>query len=428
MSNIFTRMFFQEAEQRHKHVEEPIDPNGYTANGNGVFFNILRRTNNSLSLSAVFAATEMISNTIAEIPIVIKKKGENGEKEIDNEHPISLAFDGALISKFTMIKNAIKDMYLTGNGFIYIKRSGNIVTGLQYCPPGTVSINYNPVKQELFYTSAHVGTRVRIAPKNMIHFIKTSVDGIQGIGVLTYAKNAIQLADFTETAASNYFASGCNVKGVLKTNGPLNPKQRDDLLKDWSITYGSEGNSNNGGIIALPGSMEFQAISNSANDAQLLETRLFNLQEIARFFNISPVMLGDLSHSSYSTIEASNLQFLTQTLQPVISLIEHELNRKLLSEEEKKNYVIDLDEQYLLKADKSSTANYYGTLVDKGVISVNEARLQLGYGTIENGDDVHIAYSDVQQNTIGQGKSDEKEPQKGENTDKNTENIKKNDE
>lgn len=407
MSNIFTRMFFQEAEQRHKHVEEPIDPNGYTANGNGVFFNILRRTNNSLSLSAVFAATEMISNTIAEIPIVIKKKGENGEKEIDNEHPISLAFDGALISKFTMIKNAIKDMYLTGNGFIYIKRSGNIVTGLQYCPPGTVSINYNPVKQELFYTSAHVGTKVRIAPKNMIHFIKTSVDGIQGIGILTYAKNAIQLADFTEEAAANYFSSGCNVKGVLKTNGPLNPKQRDDLLKDWAHTYGTSGNSNEGGIIALPGSMEFQAISNSANDAQLLETRLFNLQEIARFFNISPVMLGDLSHSSYSTIEASNLQFLTQTLQPVISLIEHELNRKLLSDEEKKNYVIDLDEQYLLKADKSATATYYSTLVGSGVISINEARLQLGYGPKQGADELQIAYTDTNQNKIGSKDSSE---------------------
>lgn len=422
MSNIFTRMFFQEAEQRHKHVEEPIDPNGYTANGNGVFRNFLQRSTTGMSLSAVFAATEIICSTLAEIPIYVKKINQDGDKEIDQEHPIAYAFDNALVSKFTMIKNAIRDMYIYGNGYIYIKRSGDVVTGLQYCPPGTVSINYNPIKQELFYTSSNVGTKVRIAPKNMIHFIKVTNDGIHGIGVLAYAKNTIDLANYTETAAANYFASGCNVKGVLKTNGPLNPKQRDDLLKDWAFTYSVDGSSNNGGIIALPGSMEFQAISANANEAQLIESRLFNIQEVARFFSISPVMLGDLSHSSYSTIEASNLQFLTQTLQPIISLIEHELNRKLLSDNEKSLYKIDLDEQYLLRGDKQSTATYYSTLTSAGIMTINEARHQLGLSPKEGGDDLQIAYTDTNQNKLGNSDdAEETSPEKSSKIDKKDE-------
>ena len=139
-------------------------------------------------------------------------------------------------------------------------------------------------------------------------------------------------------------------------------------------------------------------------------------------------MLGDLSNSSYSTIEATNLQFLTQTLQPIISLMEHELNRKLLTEEERKTYVIDIDETYLMKGDKAATASYYGTLVEKGIISINEARHQLGLSPVEGGDDLHIAYSDVNQNNVGNKpdneSDDNKDDDKTDDEDKSVENNK----
>ena len=417
MSNIFKNLFFMEMPEKRSSTQE-VDENIYSPQFS-IFHNILRRQKDSMSLSAIFSATEMICSTLAEIPILVKRIGENGKKEIDLDNPIMIALDNALVSKFTMIKCSLRDMYITGNGFIYIKRRSGVVTGLQYCPASTVTITYNYITQKLFYTVVSEGVSKKVMPKDMIHFVKVTNDGVQGIGILHYAKNAIQLSEFTEDAATNYFASGCNIKGVLKTNGPLNPKQRKDVLNDWSNTYGNEGTSKSGGIVALPGNMEFQQVSNNANDAQLLETRLFNLQEIARFFNISPVMLGDLSHSSYSTIEATNLQFLTQTLQPIISLMEHELNRKLLSDEERKTYVIDIDESYLLKGDKSATATYYGTLVDKGIISINEARYQLGLSPVEGGDELHVAYSDPSQNNINkEDSSDDTEDDKDKETDK----------
>lgn len=416
-----------EAPEKRGLQENVPDENVYSPQFS-IFHNILKRQKSSMSLSAVFSATEIICSTLAEIPILVKRIGQNGKKEIDTENPISIALNNALISKFTMIKCALRDMYISGNGFIYIKRSRGIVTGLQYCPVSTVTINYNYITQKLFYTVVSEGVSKRVLPKDMIHFLKTTNDGVNGIGVLTYAKNTIDLSDYTEEAAASYFNSGCNIKGVLKTNGPLNPKQRKDVLLDWSNTYGNDGSSKSGGIVALPGNMEYQAISSNATDAQLLETRLFNLQEIARFFNISPVMLGDLSNSSYSTIEATNLQFLTQTLQPIISLMEHELNRKLLTEEERKTYVIDIDETYLMKGDKAATASYYGTLVEKGIISINEARHQLGLSPVEGGDDLHIAYSDVNQNNVGNkpdNESDEnKDDDKTDDEDKSVENNK----
>ena len=150
----------------------------------------------------------------------------------------------------------------------------------------------------------------------------------------------------------------------------------------------------------------------------MIETRLFNVSEIARFFNISPVLLQDLSKSSYSTVEAANLQFLTQTLLPYISIIEAEFNRKLVGEE---NIFIDLDEREFLRTDSQSTANYLQTLTSSGIMTVNEAREQLGLPRVENGDSLVIPYSDVSQNTINNETTQNNENQETKETDEKPE-------
>jgi HK97 family phage portal protein len=129
----------------------------------------------------------------------------------------------------------------------------------------------------------------------------------------------------------------------------------------------------------------------------LIDTRTFNIQEIARYFGISPVLLYDLTHGSYNSVEAANLQFLTQTLIPYITIIENEFNKKLISE---RNVYIDLDERELLRTDMKSSAEYYTKLVAGGIISVNEARVSLGFNKVEGGDELNIAYTDISQNSI----------------------------
>ena len=126
---------------------------------------------------------------------------------------------------------------------------------------------------------------------------------------------------------------------------------------------------------------------------------MFNVQDIARFFGISPVLLGDLSHTSYNSIEATQNQFLLHTLNPYIVMCEEEFTRKLLKPSES-NLSIDLDETALLKTDKTALASYYGSLLDKGVLSINEVRKELGYNNIEGGDSHTIAYSKIEDNTI----------------------------
>lgn len=112
-------------------------------------------------------------------------------------------------------------------------------------------------------------------------------------------------------------------------------------------------------------------------DSQLLETRQFNVIDICRVFGVSPVKAFDLSKSSYSTVEATNLSFLTDTLSPLIEKIELEFERKLYKPSEKESIDVRFDTARLLRADKQSLANYYNTLFNIGVVSANDIRREL---------------------------------------------------
>lgn len=348
----------------------------------------------ALSLSPVFSAVSLISNSIAELPINIRDCSTN-DRDIIKNHAITNAINGGLLNKFNLMKQVMHDLLLYGNAFIYIYRAGDEITGLRYLSKGNVTIHYTPNTNDLYYLAPYVSEK-KILPADMIHLSINGEDGVQGKGILFYADRSVKTSDSTEKSAEDFFSSGCNISGVLKINGPATDKQKQDAKKNWEMTYGKQGT---GGVAVLPADMDYQPVAANAADSQMVESRQWNLTDLARFFNISPVMLGDLTHSSYSTIEASNIQYLTTTLQPYISLIEAEFNRKLCTGIYS-NVCVDLDESYILMADKSTLSTYYSTLVEKGILTVNEARKKLGYPEMPGCDDLHVAYSDVNQNKI----------------------------
>ena len=389
--------FGKKKEQRSADVHPITYEDVYGVSGG---FSIFKQHNNfALSLSAVYSAVELISNSIALLPIQVKFKDDKGDPQINSDHELNLAFNNNDMSKYMIIKMMVADMLLFGNGYALIERSGGHVTGIRYLESNDVQVQWDKYKKKLYYTCNTVAGKV-IQPENILHIYKNSRDGHTGIGVLKYAARTIDLANYTENSSLDYFAKGLNVTGIVHAKQPMNKIQAQQALN--SI----EGNVNADKAYYkfLPFDIDFQPLTQNAKDAQMIETRLFNVSEIARFFNISPVLLQDLSKSSYSTVEAANLQFLTQTLLPYISIIESEFNRKLVGEE---NIFIDLDEREFLRTDSQSTANYYVTLVNAGVLSRNEVREQLGYNKVEGGDELAIPYTNTEQNTFGD-KSEEK--------------------
>jgi len=369
----------------------------------------------AMALSAVYRAVDLISDSIAMLPVKVQQLDkENGKNQIN--HPLNIVFgdknNGNNISKFNLIKLLIQSVLLRGNGFAYIERAQDgTVTGLRYLEAQDVIINYNKYTDKLYYstTAFSQGKKMHIEPINMLHLLKNSYDGISGISVLSYAARTIKTSSSTEQSAQSFFENGCNLSGILTVNGQVSAKQKEEIRSSWRQAYNNGGN----GLAVIPGNMSYQAVQVNAADAQMLESRQYNVQDIARFFGISPVLLGDLSHASYSTIEAVQNEFLLHTLQPYITMIENEFNRKLLKPSENKLEII-LETNEILRVDKQAQANYYSTMINNGVLTRNEVRKELGYNPVEGGDTLIVPFTDISQNTIGG--EENKEDNKEENT------------
>lgn len=347
----------------------------------------------AMNVSAVYRAVELISDSIASLPIYITSRTD---KELTG-HNLNYIFKNMVMNRYTFMKMLVQSILLKGNGYAYILRGDDgTVTDIQFLEAGDVQINWDKFTRTLYYTINVISGKTRkVEPCNIIHLLKNSYDGIHGLSVLSYATRAVKLANNTENSANSFFTSGCNLAGVLTVQGQLSDKQRADIRSAWSQAYSNGGN----GLAVLQGNMEYKPIQLSAADSQLLESRQYNVQDIARFFGISPVLLGDLTYSSYNTLEAAQNEFLLHTLNPYITLIEEEFTRKLFKPSEQ-GMKVRLDENAIMKTDKAAQADYYGKLIEKGVLSVNEVRGELGYSEIEGGDKHFVAFTDIQQNTI----------------------------
>lgn len=371
---------------------EYVNPN---LNTSVINFGGLYQNSSAMCLSAVYRATEIISDGCGVLPIKIVNK-EN--KEIQNN--LSLLFS----EHYVLIKMMIQSVMLKGNGFAYIYRGRNgEPIRLRFIENKDVQINYDKHRDTLYYTCTLISQK-RIEPKDMIHLVKNSWDGINGVSILSYASRSTQIASATDESASKYFTNGGHLTGILCAEGNTTAEQRQDAKNAFI------NNLRAGDISVLPKEFKYQAIQMNVEDAQLLESRVFNVQDIARFFGISPVLLGDLSHSGYNSIEATQQQFLVQTLQPYIVMIEEEFTKKLCPDGVKINMV----ESIILRTDKAAQAEYYSKLTASGILSVNEVRKELGYNKIEGGDRNIIAYTDIDQNTINKDEATDKEDNKEE--------------
>lgn len=367
--------------KRNKHKEE----RALTYYSDALNFNNYSSfsANYAMRLSAVYRAVELISDSISMLPIYVQFEDKDGFKTRYNEHSANRLLNNQpneLMTRYQFIKLLMIDVMLRGNAFAYIKRDemGNALE-LIYLNPNSVTINYNELTRILNYRCSTI--QGIIEPCNMVHLLKYSTDGINGISILQNAKNTLSLTADTEKQASNFFRSGCALNGVLKVQGQLSDMQKQQIKSSWNSAYNGESS----GLAVLQGNMDYQQISVNASDAQLLESRLFNVSDIARFFSISPVLLGDLSKSSYSTLEQSQLQFLSQTLQPYIVMIEQEFSRKIFRPSEI-NLSVNIDEKALIMTDKAALASYYVQMLQNGLMTSNEIRKELGLSSIEGGD------------------------------------------
>lgn len=204
----------------------------------------------------------------------------------------------------------------------------------------------------------------------MLHIPGLGFDGLIGYSPIAMAKNAIGMSLATEEYGASFFANGANPGGVLEHPGVIKDIQR---VKDsWNTAYQGSGNAHK--VAVLEEGMKFQAIGIPPEEAQFLETRKFQIDEIARIFRVPPHMVGDLEKSSFSNIEQQSLEFVKYTLDPWIVRWEQSLQQSMLLPSEKASLMIRFNLDGLLRGDYQSRMQGYSVGIQNGFYSVNDVR------------------------------------------------------
>ena len=344
------------------------------------------KTSQSLALSAVYRCVEVITNGVASLPVKLYRTDEKGFKyEMHNNLSFILSKKPTgKINAFTFYKLIVKDILLQGNAYALILRNGKgEVIGLQYIQAGLVS----PIDRGDRIEYQVTGIKGFVRQEDILHFMNYTDNGVYGISVLTHARRTLGIADYGENASENFYKSGGCTTGFLKFDGPSSGKQREEILSAWNQATGGVRNQPNG-IPVLPANVNYTQLSVNPADAQLLESREFSIVEICRFFGVSPTKCFDLTHASYDNSEMAELAFLNDTLRPLLTKIEMEMETKLFKPEE--GYDIKFDVSELLRTDKKSQAEYFTKMFNLGVLSPNDIRKELDMDEIEGGD-IHCA-------------------------------------
>jgi HK97 family phage portal protein len=290
-----------------------------------------------------------------------------------------------------MMKTLIAKVLLEGNGFLIINRDYDMgdPVSLQLVN-GDVRVFQNTDGSLYYLVTPYIGltkgNEFRVDGENMIHILNYSYDGLVGVSTLTHAMNSMGLAQASEASAKGFFLSGANMSGILQQEvGKLTPEKAKQIKDSWAkafdITSGQPG-----GIAVMEGGLKFTPVTVNPKDAQMLETRQFNVVEICRFFGVSPSKVFDSQNLTYSNIESFQLGFLTDTISPLDAKIEAEFNRKLLRPSKRMNTRFNLNIDDLLRANMDATANYVSKMFQCGGYTVNEVRAKIGNPKVEGGD------------------------------------------
>lgn len=353
--------------------------------------------NKPMLLSAVYRCVELLASSISQLELQTIKFDDQKFTSPAVEHP---AYDLLSIepnqdmSAYSFFHALIASVLLQGNGYAYIqrdKRSGQPIS-LNFLAPESVEQMWITLKNgRTARRYSVIGYKEYVEPKDMIHIMNFTYDGLTGVSTLTHARDTLKIASSNEEHTKEFFDGGAAMDGILsiETAGRLKPGQKDEIYEAWN----SRRNPNTGAkssIVVLDGNQKYQPISISPKDSQMLESRQFNVIDICRFFGVSPVKAFDLTKSSYSTVEASNLDFLTGTLAPLLTNIEQEINRKVFVITDRHKFEAKFNLHNLLRVDRQTAAAYNKDMFYIGAKSPNEVRREEGLPRMKGGDGTYV--------------------------------------
>ena len=362
-------------------------PENRTVGSNYTFFmggsssgkNVTERS--AMQMTAVYSCVRILAEAVAGLPLHFYRYKDDGSKEKATDHTLyKLLHDepNPEMSSFVFRETLMTHLLLWGNAYAQIIRNGKgEIIALYPLMPNKMQVDRDD-NGEIYYiyqrsneeAKTMEGNQVYLKKSDVLHIPGLGFDGLVGYSPIAMAKNAIGLAIATEEYGAKFFANGAAPSGVLEHPGTIKDPSR--VREAWQSQFGGSGNS--GKVAVLEEGMKYTPISISPEQAQFLETRKFQINEIARIFRVPPHMVGDLEKSSFSNIEQQSLEFVKYTLDPWVIRWEQSLARSLLSVEEKSKYFFKFNVEGLLRGDYQSRMNGYAIARQNGWMSANDIR------------------------------------------------------
>lgn len=335
----------------------------------------------AMQMTAVYSCVRILSEAVAGLPLHLYQYTDKSSREKAVENPLYFLLHdepNTEMTSFVFRETLMTHLLLWGNAYSQIIRNGKgEVMGLYPLMPDRMTVNRDE-KGRLYYEymvssddakTLKDGT-VRLSPYDVLHIPGLGFDGLVGYSPIAMAKNAIGLAIAAEEYGSKFYANGATPSGILEYPGTV--KEPDKVRESWNAGFG--GSSNAHKIAVLEEGMKYTPISISPNEAQFLETRKFQINEIARIFRVPPHMVGDLEKSSFSNIEQQSLEFVKYTLEPWLVRWEQAMQRSLIPQDDKSKYFIKFNVDGLLRGDYQSRMQGYATARQNGWMSANDIR------------------------------------------------------
>ena len=323
----------------------------------------------AMQTTAVYACVRILAESIAGLPLHVYAYRGEGRERVPGHPLFTLLHDAPNpeMTSFVFRETLMVHLLLWGNAYAQILRDrAGRVAGLYPLLPNRMSVNRDEGGR-LYYTYQRVteenpnfkrGGEVVLATEDVLHIPGLGFDGLIGYSPIAMARNAVGMTLACEEYGASFFANGARPGGVLQHPGVL--KDPAKLRESWQAVYG--GAANTGKVAVLEEGMTYQQIGIPPEEAQFLETRKFQVDEIARLYRIPPHMVGDLDKSSFSNIEQQSLEFVKYTLNPWVVRWEQALQKSLLLPEERKRYFIRFNVDGLLRGDYQSRMQGYADI------------------------------------------------------------------
>ena len=335
-----------------------------------------------MQTTAVYACVRILAEAVASLPLHVYEYQDDGGKKLVHDHPLYyLLHDepNPEMTSFVFRETLMSHLLIWGNAYAQIIRDGaGRVLGLYPLLPDKMDVQRDD-KGNIYYVYSRNSDEnpmfkeygnIRLKAEDVLHIPGLGFDGLIGYSPIAMAKNAVGMTLACEEYGASFFANGANPGGVLEHPGVL--KDPSKVRESWNSVYRGVNNAHK--IAVLEEGMKYQQIGIPPEEAQFLETRKFQINEIARLYRIPPHMVGDLDKSSFSNIEQQSLEFVKYTLDPWVIRWEQSLQRSLLLPGEKGKYFIKLNVDGLLRGDYQSRMNGYAVGRQNGWFSANDIR------------------------------------------------------